>query len=189
MSNFQPTSPPPHSKIKSNAYNIYLPTKLRKKKGNKDDVRYQITNFMTTNNLGIRHKKHRHFHDYLGREDFLAEIYLILCCGFYDTKQSIACIKKIVEYFDRERDTITFKELFQIEPDWIPYFAENAHPDGTLKPTEHRKGVCKTRCTDIMKIKNLLISNKSLDTAIALYDFINLKTFLGPSDQSLTTFD
>lgn len=173
-------------------YNLRLPTKLLSKKTTKDTVRHQITNFLTTNNLDIRHKKHRHFHDYLSRKDFLAEIYLILCCGFYDTKESINCIKKIVDYFDHEWDTITFKELFELDPDWIPYFEENAHPDGTPKSTEHRKGVCKTRSTDIMKIKNLLIDKekRTIHTAILLYDFINLRNFLGPAHQerTLTTF-
>lgn len=167
---------------KNTQYSVSLPTKLNRKKTSKDEVRYEITKFLNSNNLDIRHKKHRHFHDYLGRKDFLAEIYLILCCGFYDSKQSIDCIKKIVQYFDREKDTITFKELFEMDPDWIPFFSENAHPDGTLKDGEHRKGVCKTRCTDIIKIKNLLITNKTLDNAIALYDFINLRNFLGPQN-------
>ena len=124
------------SNTPSQKYDLNLPTKLLPKKTSKDKVRYQITNYLTTNNLDIRHKKHRHFHDYLSRKDFLAEIYIILCCGFYDTKQSIDCIKKIVDHFDREWDTITFKELFELDPDWIPYFAENANSDGTPKSTE-----------------------------------------------------
>ncbi len=172
----------------SDDYKIHLPTKLLSKRSSKDKVRYQLTKYLQMNNLDIHAKNHRHFYDYLGRKDFLAEVYLILCCGYYDKKQSIECLKKIIDYFDKEQGTITFKELFELDPDWIPYFSENANPDGTTKETEYRKGVCKTRCTDIMKIKNLIVSKKSLDTAIVLYDFINLRTFLGPNHANVTTF-
>lgn len=168
-------------------YNLYLPTKLIKNKQSKDEVRYEITKFLTSNKLDIRHKKHLHFADYLSRKDFLAEIYLILCCGFYDTKESLSCMKKIITYFEREWNTITFKELFELDPDWIPFFTENAHPDGTPRSSEFRKGVCKTRCTDIMKIKRLLIDSEKKDllSAITLYDFINLRNFLGKTHSDM----
>lgn len=173
----------------ANKYDIKLPEKLLSKKKTKDSVRHEITKFLETKQLDIRHKKYNKFNNYLGNKDFLAEIYLILCCGFYDTKQSLDCIKKIVDYFDKESNIITFKELFQLDKDWIPYFSENAYPDGTVKENEYRKGVSKTRCLDIMKIKHLLIDNKNLDTAIVLYDFINIRTFLGNTNSTnLTTF-
>ena len=175
--------------IDPNKYNLHLPTKLTKKAESKDAVRYEITKFLTLNNLDIRHKKHLHFADYLGRKDFLAEIYLILCCGFYDTKESLSCMKKIVTYFEREWNTITFKELFELDPEWIPFFTENAHSDGTPRSSEFRKGVCKTRCTDIMKIKNLLTDpeKRNLLSAIILYDFINLRNFLGKNHSDMIT--
>ena len=165
----------------TDAYNITLPTKPIKRSTQSDKVRHQITKFLSSKEFDITNKKHRLFYSYLNQKNFLSQVYLTLCCGLYDSKQSLDCIKKIVEYFDREWDTITFKELFALDKDWIPYFSENAYPDGTAKENEFRKGVCKTRCKDIMIIKRLLITNKDLDTAITLYDNINLKNFLGAS--------
>ena len=153
---------------------IRLPTKLLKNKKCKDKVRLKINKYLKNNNINIYHKD---FFTYINNRDFLNELYIILCCGFYDTNETIKCLKKIINYFNKYKSIITFRELFQQDIEWIPYFSENAYPDGTLKTGELREGVSRIRCDDILKIKKLLIDNKSIDNSIKIYDNINIKIF------------
>lgn len=148
---------------------------------NLDKRRIKIYNFLINNDITINKKFYLKFYNYLLQEDqnqILCK-YLSILLGNYDDDISIKLLTEIIELFQKRRRIYTFKELFNINPEWYKYYYQNADINGNLLGNESRKGVQKKYVNDIEILKKKIYfcikNNIPLEEYIIIYQNIKNK--------------
>lgn len=106
--------------------------------------------------------------------------YFIICSGTMPLKVTEQKLAEIVKEMRFRRDGYTYRDLFNMDQDWEPFFAENAYPypSGQRRNIDDaRLGVDKNKVDTIMKLKSGPPA-LSMDHAITLACLNDLNTLV-----------
>lgn len=112
-------------------------------------------------------KNHLPFYNFLKYKPKIFKQYFIALCHINTDINKIELLITIFDMFTKERNIITFKELYKLDFAWYKYYYQSANPKGKLINGEKRFGVNRNVVNDIMKIKRLI--NTDLDHSINIY--------------------
>jgi hypothetical protein len=98
---------------------------------------------------------HRQFSDYLmNNNDIVLQQYLIMCAGYFNPKEAQDRLSAMIREMNFCKEGYTYREVFQMDQDWIPFFYENAYPSGQRRHLDDKRmGVDKSKVDRIMKVK------------------------------------
>jgi hypothetical protein len=148
------------------------------KKSNKDVLRVQLFKYLQIHNLTITKRDYFNFYNFINNEenDEMLSIYLNVLIGMYSKRDSLKILDDLIIEYDKLNKLYTFKQLYQIDPNWHEYYKENTDVNGIKKKKERRKGVKKDYVNDVMKIKRLIEYNTKsileLEKAMLILEFI-----------------
>ena len=120
---------------------------------------------MKQHNIGVGQEFHKEFFSFLESHPRMYQRFITMSIS--PQSASIKDVDKIVDEFNKIRSLYTFKQLYDIDPEWHLFFKENTDSSGNVRVGERRLGVDKVYVDDIMVIKTL--SRCELISAIKVY--------------------
>jgi len=143
-----------------------------KKKMSIDNYRHNLQNILKNYELKSN-PKDKKFYLFLHKDDFNQfEHWFDICSAKENFEENILKLKKIIDVFNKSKNLISFKRLFEIDRIWYEFFCQNADINGNIHPNESRYGVDKNYIYDILIIKKLTLNDEikeSIDMSIMFY--------------------
>ena len=136
-----------------------LKANVMKKKYKKiNEYRFNISNILMKHNLRYTNDE-KDFTIFLLDDDFNQfSTWFEVCSSESESEFEINYkkLEKIIDIFNKSKNMISFKKLFQIDKLWYQYFNTSADMNGNIIQTDGRYGVNKKYVLDILKIQKLV---------------------------------
>lgn len=106
-------------------------------------------------NLSNKHVRFKEFILHPNNTIYL-QLYLIICSGYMDYKEAVIRLRDLIAEMDFKKDGYTYRDIFNMDQEWVDYFKENAYPypSGQRRSeSDARRGVDKAYVDFIMSVK------------------------------------